>query len=115
MKIKKRVDQIEQALWQAGRSFEPLAPSPAWQEEVMAEIRRLGPLKGRAPSPAAGLAPRRTYEPATVWAWAATVAACLVIALAGLAFSNLTADQVLAGLFLDDPAGLTARELLIEL
>ena len=113
MKPNKAVDRIERALWNAGHSSEPFAGGPVitggadWQDGVMAEIRRIGPLDAKAPG--------RIYEPATVWSWAAAVAACLVIGIGWYAFNDLNADAVLAELFLDDPAGLTVNMMLVEM
>ena len=107
MKLNKIVDRIERALWQAGRSAEPYAGGPAWHDEVMLAIRQIGPLGTKSPG--------RVYEPATVWAWAAAVAACLAIGIGWYAFNDLNTDAALAGLFLDDPAGLAANVMLVEM
>ena len=119
MKPNKTVDRIERALRHAGRASEPFAGGPVitggpaitggadWQDGVMAAIRRIGPLA--APSPG------RVYESATVWSWATAVAACLVIGIAGYALSDMHTDAVMAGLFLDDPAGLTVNMMLVEM
>ncbi|MBI2437284.1 MAG: hypothetical protein HYV36_00510 [Lentisphaerae bacterium] len=125
---RRSLDRIERELWHSGRSFsalgglpkpgqgsasggEPFVGNSGWQEGVMAEIRALGPLPMAMPH----RTPRSAGKKATLWAWAAAVAACLVIGLAGYAFNNLTADAVIAGLFLDDPAGLIANPLWVEL
>ncbi|MBU0715181.1 MAG: hypothetical protein KJ964_07485 [Verrucomicrobia bacterium] len=171
MKPNKTVDRIERALWNAGRSSEPLVGGPVitggadWQDGVMAEIRRIGPLEVKHPAAlvlhslgdagsrgatcSAGVvlatqveflrnpakpetpflpvashraswrrrakSPGRVYESATVWSWAAAVAACLVIGIGWYAFNDLSADAVLAGLFLDDPAGLTVNMMLVDM
>ncbi len=113
MKPNKTVERIERALWNAGRSSAPFAGGLVitggadWSDGVMAEIRRIGPLA--APSPA------RVHESATVWPWATAIAACLMIAIAGYALSNMHTDAVMAGLFLDDPAGLTVNMMLAEM
>ena len=113
MKPNKTVDRIERALWHAGRASEPFAGGPVitggadWQDGVMAEIRRIGPLE--APSPG------KVYENATAWSWAAAVAACLAIGIGWYAFNDLNTDAALAGLFLDDPAGLTVNMMLVEM
>ena len=73
----------------------------------MAEIRRIGPLEVKSPG--------GVYEPATVWSWAAAIAACLVIGIAGYALGDMHTDAVMAGLFLDDPAGLTVNMMLVEM
>lgn len=107
MNLNKTVDRIERALWNAGRASEPFAGSPDWQDGVMTEIRRIGPLKSKSPG--------RVSESATVWSWAAAVAACLAIGIGWYAFNDLTADAVMAGLFLDDPAGWTVNMMLVEM
>ena len=113
MKTNRIVDRIERALWHAGRSFEPFAGGPVitggsdWQDGVMAAIRRIGPLEGEAYD--------RIYSPATVWPWAAAIAACLVIGVVGYALSDMHTDAVMAGLFLDDPAGLTVNMMPAEM
>ena len=107
MKPSKTVDRIERALWNAGRASEPFTGASDWQEGVMAEIRRIGPLAAKAPG--------RDHAPATVWSWAAAVAACLAISIGWYAFNDLNADAVLAGLFLDDPAGWTVKVMLVEM
>ena len=73
----------------------------------MVEIRRIGPLAAKSPG--------RVYEPATVWSWAAAVAACLAIGIGWYAFNDLNADAVLAGLFRDDPASWTVNMMLVEM
>lgn len=113
MKTNKIVDRIERALWHAGHSSAPFAGGPvitggsAWQDGVMAEIRRIGPLEVQSPG--------KVYEPATLWPWAVAIAACLVIGIAGYALSDLHTDAVMAGLFLDDPVGLTVNVMLVAL
>lgn len=107
MKTNNKTDRIEQALWQAGRSLAPFAGGPDWQNGVMAEILRIGPL----PAEESG----NIHEPVSVWSWVAAVAACLAIGVAWYAFIDLNADAVLAGLFLDDPAGLSITSMLVEL
>ena len=113
MKPNKTVDRIERALWNAGRSPEPFAGGPVitggptWQDGVMAEIRRIGPLAAKSPD--------KVNEPTTVWSWAAAVAACLAIGIGWYAFNDLNADAVLAGLFLDDPTGWTVNLMLVEM
>ena len=113
MKPNKTADRIERALWNAGRSPEPftggpvITGGPVWQDGVMAEIRRIGPLD--APSPV------RFFESTTVWSWASAVAACLAIGIGWYALNDLNADTVLAGLFLDDPAGWTVNMMLTEM
>lgn len=104
MKTNKTVDRIEHALWNAGRSPEPFTGQSDWQDKVMAEIKRIGPL--------AAPAPVRILENATVWSWAAAVAACLAIGIGWYAFNDLNSDTVLAELFLDDPSGWTVTMLL---
>jgi hypothetical protein len=98
---KHAVDRIERALWNAGKASGPFTGGPVitggpdWQDRVMTEIRRIGPLEtelsGRAP------------ESAVVWSWAAAVAACLAIGIGWYAFNDLNTDAVSAGLLLDDP------------
>ncbi|MFA5044043.1 MAG: hypothetical protein WC381_04715 [Kiritimatiellia bacterium] len=105
MKPNKTVDRIERALWNAGRSSAPFAGSADWQDGVMAAIRRIGPLEAKSPV--------RLYEPAVVWPWAAAVAACLAIVIAGYALSGMNTDAVMAGLFWDDPAGLTVNNMIL--
>ena len=73
----------------------------------MAEIRQIGPLQAKAPG--------KVQEPATGWSWAAAVAACLAIGIGWYTFNDLNADTVLAGLFLDDPAGWTVNIMLVEM
>ncbi|MFH1475905.1 MAG: hypothetical protein ABIH24_00210 [Verrucomicrobiota bacterium] len=107
MKTNRIVDRIERALWNAGRVSEPFTGGSDWQAGVMAEIRRIGPLDAKSPV--------RVLEYATAWSWAAAVAACLVIGIAGYALCNLHTDAVMAGLFLDDPAGLTVNVMPVEL
>ena len=113
MKPNKTVDRIERALWNAGRSSEPFAGGPvitggpAWHDGVMLAIRQIVPLEAKSPG--------RIYEPATVWPWAAAIAACLVIGIAGYAISDMHTEAVMAGLFLDDPAGLTGNMMLVEM
>lgn len=107
MKLNKIVDRIERALWNAGRSSEPFAGSSDWQDSVMAAIRRIGPLETALPV--------RVYEPANAWSWAAAVAACIAIVIAGYALSGMNTDAVMAGLFWDDPAGLTVNTMLVEM
>ena len=101
MKPNKTADRIERALWHAGRSSESFAGGPDWPDKVMAEIRRIGPLKAKALG--------RVYPLATVWPWAAAVAACLVIGVAWHAFNDLNTDTAMVGLFLDDPADSTVN------
>jgi hypothetical protein len=50
-----------------------------------------------------------------VWPWAAAIAACLVIGICGYALSDMHTDAIMAGLFLDDPAGLTVNTMLVEM
>ena len=107
MKPNKTVERIEHALWNAGRSFDPFVGKSDWQDGVMAEIRQIGPLQTKAPG--------KVHEPATGWSWAAAVAACLAIGIGWYTFNDLNADTVLAGLFLDDPAGWTVNIMLIEM
>ena len=113
MKLNKIMDRIERALWNAGRSSEPFTGGPVitggadWQDRVMAEIRRIGPLETKSPD--------RVYKPAIVWSWAAAVAACLAIAIGWYAFIDLSTDTVLTRLFLDDPAGWTVNMTLVEM
>ncbi len=107
MKTSKIADRIERALWHAGRSPELYAGGPVWYDGVMTAIRQIGPLNREAPD--------RIYAPATVWPWAAAVAACLAIGITGYALSNMHTDAVMAGLFLDDPAGLTVNMMLVEM
>lgn len=107
MKTSKTTDRIEQALWQAGRSLDPFAGGPDWQNGVMAEILRIGPLKAEESG--------HIRESVPVWSWVAAVAACLAIGVAWYAFIDLNADVVAAGLFLDDPAGLSITTMLVEL
>ena len=107
MKLNKIVERIERALWDAGRPSELFVGSSDWPDGVMAAIRRIGPLAAKSPG--------RVYEPAAVWSWAAAVAACLAICIAGYALSGMNTDAVMAGLFLDDPAGLTVNTMLVEM
>ncbi|MBI2441454.1 MAG: hypothetical protein HYV35_08800 [Lentisphaerae bacterium] len=99
MKTNKAIDKIEREVWLSGRSVEPFVGSSGWQEGVMAEIRAFGPLSREMP--------RRAYQSAPVLAWAAAVAACLVIGLVSYTVNNLNADAVIAGSFLADPTDLT--------
>lgn len=103
MKTNKTIDRIEQALWQSGRSLEPFAGGPEWQNGVMADILRIGPLK------------TKESEPAMAWSWAAAVAACLAIGAAWYTFNDLNTDAALAGLLMDYPAGLPITTMLVEL
>ena len=107
MKPNKTMERIERALWNAGRVSESFVGSSDWPDGVMAEIRRIGPLEAQSSG--------RVYEDATAWSWAAAVAACLVIGIAGYALGNMHTDAVMAGLFLDDPAGLTVNMMLVDM
>lgn len=107
MKTNKNVDRIERALWNAGRSSEPFVGGSGWQDGVMAEIRRIGPLAAQLPC--------KVYEPAPIWSWATAVAACLAIGIGWYMFNDLNADAVMAGLFLDDPAGLSVNTMLVDM
>jgi len=113
MKPNKTVDRIERALWNAGRPSAPFAGGPVitggpdWQDGVMVEIRRIGPLMAQ-PSD-------RDGESVTLWSWAAAIAACLAIGIGWYAFNDLNTDAVLAGLLQDDPIDLTFNMLLAEM
>jgi len=107
MKPNKTMERIERALWNAGRVSESFVGSSDWPDGVMAEIRRIGPLAAKSSV--------RVHAPATVWSWAAAVAACLVVGIGWYAFNDLNADAVLAGLFLDDPTGWTVNLMLVEM
>jgi uncharacterized membrane protein YdfJ with MMPL/SSD domain len=107
MKPDKAVDRIERALWQSGRLSGPFAGGPDWKDGVMAEIRQIGPLETTSSG--------RVHEPVMVWPWAAAIAACLVIGICGYALSDMHTDAIMAGLFLDDPAGLTVNTMLVEM
>lgn len=119
MKPNKTVDRIERALWNAGRVSAPftggavitggpvVTGGAGWQDGVMAEIRRIGPLETKSPG--------RIYESAMVWSWAAALAACLAIGIGWYAFNDLNADAVLAGLFMADPSGWSVNVMLAEM
>lgn len=99
MKINKTIKHIERAVWGAWQAPSFFVGGPDWMDGVMLAIRRLGPLKAQ-PSD-------RTQGIAAILPWAATIAACLAIGIGGYMLDNIHTDTVMAGLFWDDPAGLT--------
>ncbi len=107
MKPNQTVDRIERAAWKAGQAPAPFAGEADWMDGVMLAIRRLGPLQAQPSG--------RLDGTARILPWVAAIAACLAIVIGGYMLGNMHTDTVMAGLLLDDPAGLTVNMVLAEM